>query len=639
MKRILSAFIVLFVLATASLAATEALQIDALWSGLMNSTNGKAYSGAIIATFAADGSTPKAVWENKEKTQPSALGKAQFTLDSSGAAEVFGDGVYVIKVYAPTDTLLSNPLRTLDGLTYINNELLVDEAFDVDHNADYTHIVYESIANLRASTLTPFDGQVVKVTGYYSGTENQKWFFRWNASSTTTDDSGINIKTLITTGRWERLYDSGPVSVVWFGAHPAFDDFTDDTAIIQSVIDYFDGSPGIVYLPTGMYRVTDTLTIAQDDLGLIGDGPGETILSKITDYGSTILLDINLSQISDNQLRNFKIEHGSTVSTLGAEIQINAGVRTDISDVSISGAMHIGIESNGCLNLYLNRVHITGTGTYAAGRYGIKFMPRPAGYGGSPGNNGAVSITNSTFNTFWLPTGGDASFRANMYIESADGIYVTNTRFGGATIANVYFSATVATHNIAHVSFDNCFFDLVPNRDVLTVGSGALSFESLRWNNCHFGGSSSSVTAMEFQGNPIDIIVSNSRFTEWEANCIQMQDTPSKIVLSGNIFNKYNGADSGDNCGIFATGSWTGFDLIVTGNIFRPTTTTGTGVKISGGSAIIISNNRIKNNTTGVLIESGATNYMITNNILTGNTATITDNGGAVAKLVQDNLL
>jgi hypothetical protein len=291
--------------------ATEALQIDALWSGLMNPNNGKAYSGAIVATYASDGSTPKAVWENKEKNQPDAGGKSQFTLDSSGAAEVFGDGVYVIKVYAPTDTGLTNPLRTLDGLNY--NIATTTDLFETDHNTDGSHIVYESIADLRASTLTPFDGQVVKVTGYYAGTENRDWFFRWNALSTTTDDSGVYIKvTAITTGRWVRMYEEG-LKPTWYGC--VGDGVTDDTAKWASwntamlTLDIGGWIPNGVYLIDSWTITGAAKVITGQEQGTIGLDRGVVIKcrSSVTDF-------VTLESTSRIQLSNLLVD-GNNLAT------------------------------------------------------------------------------------------------------------------------------------------------------------------------------------------------------------------------------------------------------------------------------------------------------------------------------------
>ena len=98
----------------------NAIQLDFLLSALLDA-NGDPLSGAIIVTRNAANSAAKAVWEDKDKTLPSGAGKSQFNLDSEGRAEVFGDGVYTIIVYASTDTGLTSPLYTFSGVSYIDS--------------------------------------------------------------------------------------------------------------------------------------------------------------------------------------------------------------------------------------------------------------------------------------------------------------------------------------------------------------------------------------------------------------------------------------------------------------------------------------------------------------------------------------
>jgi len=97
--------------------ATDAKQFDFLISGLCDAS-GNPLSGAIIVTKDSSGASPKAVWEDKDMTLPGALGKSQFTLDATGKAVVFGDGVYTILVYAATDTGLTSPIATFSGVSY-----------------------------------------------------------------------------------------------------------------------------------------------------------------------------------------------------------------------------------------------------------------------------------------------------------------------------------------------------------------------------------------------------------------------------------------------------------------------------------------------------------------------------------------
>lgn len=133
--------------------ATKALQIDALWSGIFNPSTGKAYAGALVRTFEAGTSNLKAVWEDRDKTLPTVAGKSAFALDSNGQAQVFGDGVYKISIYAPTDTGYTNPLITIDGAEYeINDVAFSDADFVVFNDADNTKELDFDLSEITTST-------------------------------------------------------------------------------------------------------------------------------------------------------------------------------------------------------------------------------------------------------------------------------------------------------------------------------------------------------------------------------------------------------------------------------------------------------------------------------------------------------
>ena len=103
--------------------STYAGRIEFLSSGL-ESTAGIPLNGYQVRTYASDGSTPKVVWEDQEKTQPSASGKAEFSLDPTGRAVVYGDGVYVIKIWTSTaDPDVDSPYKTYPAAQYLSSIL------------------------------------------------------------------------------------------------------------------------------------------------------------------------------------------------------------------------------------------------------------------------------------------------------------------------------------------------------------------------------------------------------------------------------------------------------------------------------------------------------------------------------------
>lgn len=67
------------------------------------------------------------------------------------------------------------------------------------------------------------------------------------------------------------MIENAPIDVVNYGA--VGDGVADDTAAIQAAIDAaYTRNGGTVYLPSGSYKITSTLTIQQSNVVLVGDG-------------------------------------------------------------------------------------------------------------------------------------------------------------------------------------------------------------------------------------------------------------------------------------------------------------------------------------------------------------------------------
>lgn len=95
-----------------------------------------------------------------------------------------------------------------------------------------------SIAELRAISFTPSDGDTINVTGYYSAGDGGGGQFYWDATSTEADNGGTIIKVAsVATGRFK---SSTPyeINILKFGAPAADDGVTSDTPYIQAAYDY-----------------------------------------------------------------------------------------------------------------------------------------------------------------------------------------------------------------------------------------------------------------------------------------------------------------------------------------------------------------------------------------------------------------
>ncbi|MCP3924494.1 MAG: hypothetical protein GY714_18125 [Desulfobacterales bacterium] len=240
--------------------ATEALQIDALWAGLNDPDTGQSYSGAIVGFFEAGTTTPKAVWLDKEKTLPTTAGLAQTTLSSNGIAKVFGSGSYKINIYAPTDTGLTTPLSgSIDGATYLS---------------PYSDS-YDTIADLKASTISYDIGTKINVYGYYTKGDVGLRVYEVVATGTGTDDGGTYI-TSTDTLRQYHLIDYNVWSFELFGAkgNGSDSDVTAFNAAIAASISYSESTIFGTFGKT--YNLDVIVSIIQSDLGI--DFRGATVI-------------------------------------------------------------------------------------------------------------------------------------------------------------------------------------------------------------------------------------------------------------------------------------------------------------------------------------------------------------------------
>lgn len=290
---------------------TTALQIDFLLAGYRHPTTDEFLSGGKVKTFLDGTSTLSALWTDKDK---SGAATNPVILDSSGKAEVYGDNIYKFEIYDSDDVLI----ETLNGVEYIPDQTFDTElgaAFEVDHKTDYTHIVYTSIASLRAAALTPFADQKISVSGYYAAGDGGGGDFYWDSTSTESDNNGTIIKVAaITTGRWKRIISSSPINGKWFGAKG---DGVDDTTAVQEAITFVEGFNGELFYPDGTYKLTakveytDTITITGVPNKTIFDMSDITVDTAFEGLGSVTAVSEALTAQADYGDLTISVADGS----------------------------------------------------------------------------------------------------------------------------------------------------------------------------------------------------------------------------------------------------------------------------------------------------------------------------------------
>ena len=460
MKKLFLSIFFLLLFSISSFADT-AKQIDFLLSGYRTPTTDVVLSGGKVYTYLDGTSTLSALWTDKDKggsaTNP-------VILDSSGKAEVYGDNIYKFEIYDSDDVLI----ETITGLEYFtsDNSLSdVTDSFNYDHKADGSHIVYDSVSDLRASTLIPFDGQLVGLTGYYSAGDGggQKYGLYWDATSTETDNGGTIFKvTSITTGRWKSVLSEAYIKVEWFGA--IGDGVTSVGALINNALEFSLTVGKEVHLGGGTY-VIETPIIIKNLMHLIGTGRFNSELVAADGLNDAVIKTYDFDNLTGQAkwlvadgvvygftLSNFSIDGNKANQTAGNGISIY-GKGYVLFDILVHDAYAVGVysetaNSGGQTDVTdMPEQYVSGLRIRDSGSYGLHYRGPHDGLIDQvtialAGNDGARFETSANFSG--LCTIGTIY----SYANTGTGIYVNAPIRGGYLFAGlntehgVYFGSS-----------------------------------------------------------------------------------------------------------------------------------------------------------------------------------------------------
>lgn len=283
-----------------------------------------------------------------------------------------------------------------------------------------------NIATLKAVPVSLLsDGVLVKVSGYDTPGDGGGGNFIYDADSTETVNLGTVFAPNSGSGRYIRTF-SGDIDVGWFGAKG--DGLTDDTAAIQSAID-FCGEGKAVYLPVrgvptggvipGRYMISTSLIAkkgptnggAWGTLILKGDASAavDDILSS-KNYGSTIMF--------------------STVAANTPVLSIDATRSVIVSDLNIAGSVSKISGSVGVRLVNRNQVsrfvRVNFDGWDQCAQIGD-----PAALVGTSGNNDETVFDNCRFGGF--SNVGIANYGVESYLQTA-----TDCKFDSDTAYRCY---------------------------------------------------------------------------------------------------------------------------------------------------------------------------------------------------------
>jgi len=236
------------------------------------------------------------------------------------------NGIYVVAVGAwarAADFNAANDVVNGVLVHETNNRQIYQVSFSGTWTVDTTVVtfyvldtdpkqVYDTVALMVADTALKV-GDRVRTLGHASLTSGGGADYQIVAAATGTHDNGSYID--LDTHQAKALFSEGPVNVRAFGA--VADAVTDDGPAFQAAIDYGITDIIAVRVPSGTYKIGQTLNLAGNDITFLGDSM-ETVALEFTSAVTGPMLDVNAGGVTRRFRGNI-----SDIKLIGAKLGSN----------------------------------------------------------------------------------------------------------------------------------------------------------------------------------------------------------------------------------------------------------------------------------------------------------------------------
>lgn len=258
----------------------------------------------------------------------------------------------------------------------------------------------------------------------------------------------------------DKLQDT--VSVKDFGA--VGDGVTDDTAAIQAAIDYCEANVdgGCIYLPTGKYKVTSTLTVTASKTGFAGAGVGTTLIIPTGNYGDAIsFYSGGVNYLQRVFIRDLSL-YSASETTSGASVHFTQCRLIHMSNVEL--AAHFGslfLES--CTHSFFSNVDLKSDANFTSlktNSYLLKIAQK-SGY--------VIPAELHFVNCDWRGMNGNNYLDYAVLITCADGVWFSNVHWGFCKTAALAMKPETNTTQLTAVNISNCYFDTVQSYGILAI--------------------------------------------------------------------------------------------------------------------------------------------------------------------------
>jgi hypothetical protein len=248
------------------------------------------------------------------------------------------------------------------------------------------------------------------------------------------------------------------VSVTDFGA--VGDDATDDTSAIQAAINSISGVGGVVYFPTGNYKVTSQLDINRDGVCLRGDGARSSTIRVYHDSGYGIKVEAATTP-GTTYLNNFYMSdmgiRARIKTTANACLYLNKAQGVFIDNVSFEDH-YGGVKIGGGNQHYYTNIQILSPRTTAPvswtgveiGSFFFKCDESSTGH-----NPFEIFVSNFNFRR-----NDSVQYIENgIVINAVDGIWFNNGHVMGVDKADMLIEPVAGTEQISGILCNNVWFD------------------------------------------------------------------------------------------------------------------------------------------------------------------------------------
>ena len=211
------------------------------------------------------------------------------------------------------EDFMNNYFDNLDVQNEINNKLddMVESGILQEIIADYLNskalFVYDNVATMKQAT-NLINGSYAKTLGFYNINDGGHGLYKIR-NITNNDD--VNDGSIIAMNNPDLVAEliedkKDIINVLQWGAFP--DDSTDNTSILNKIIDYVNEKEKNIYIPNGIYQIDNDLHGIKSPISIFGDISGSGAFEN-----KSIIKD---NRISNNYLFNFTRENKTGGSLL-----------------------------------------------------------------------------------------------------------------------------------------------------------------------------------------------------------------------------------------------------------------------------------------------------------------------------------